>query len=118
MQEKGGALGPDLTAIQKDRSVHDIIEAIVYPSVSFVREYETYKITTVNGEFRGIIQQKTPEMILLETAPETSVRIPTKDITTIEPSDISMMPQGLDQLLTEQEFSDLMAYILGKELEY
>ena len=118
MQEKGGALGPDLTAIQKDRSIHDIIEAIVYPSVSFVREYETYKITTVNGEFRGIIQKKTQEMILLETAPETSFRIPTKEITTIEPSNISMMPQGLDQLLTEQEFSDLMAYILGKELEY
>lgn len=118
MAEAGGTLGPDLTAIQKDRSVHDIIEAIVYPSVSFVREYETYKITTVNGEFRGIIQQKTPEMILLGTAPETSVRILTSDIIKIEPSDISMMPQGLDQLLTEQEFADLMAYIIGKELEY
>lgn len=118
MQEKGGILGPDLTAIQNDRSVHDIIEAIVYPSVSFVRAYETYKITTTSGEFRGTIQQKTPEMILLGTGPGTSVRILTSDITTIEPSDISMMPQGLDQLVTDQEFADLMAYLLGKELQY
>ncbi len=118
MQEKGGVLGPDLTAIQNDRSVHDIIEAIVYPSVSFVREYETYKINTTSGEYRGTIQQKTPEMILLGTGPGTSVRILTSDITTIEPSDISMMPQGLDQLVTDQEFADLMAYLLGKELQY
>ena len=41
-----------------------------------------------------------------------------KDIIKIETSDLSMMPQGLDQLLTEQEFADLMAYIMGKDLDY
>ena len=118
MQEEGGTLGPDLTSIQRDRSAQDSIESIIYPSVSFVREYESYRITTNSEKLGGIIREKRPEMIFLGTAPETSIRIPTKDIITIEPSDISMMPQGLDQLLTEQEFSDLMAYILGKELEY
>src|SRR5690606_6632032 len=41
---EGGSFGPDLTSIQRDRSAHDLVEAIVYPSVSFVREYETYTI--------------------------------------------------------------------------
>jgi putative heme-binding domain-containing protein len=118
MKEGGGTLGPDLTSIQKDRSVHDIIEAIVYPSVSFVREYETYKVTTSSGELRGIIKEQTPDMLLLETAPETTVRVSMDDVTAIEQLEVSMMPQGLDQILSEQEFSDLMAYLLGKDLVY
>lgn len=118
MNEGGGTLGPDLTSIQKDRSVHDIIEAIVFPSVSFVREYETYQITTPSGEFRGIIKEQTPDMLLLETAPGTTVRLAMSDVTAIEQLEVSMMPQGLDQILSEQEFSDLMAYLLGKDLVY
>ncbi len=116
--EGGGNMGPDLTSIQKDRSVHDIIEAIVYPSVSFVREYETYQITTGQGDFRGVIKERTPDMILLETAPGITIRINSEDLVSIEQLEVSMMPQGLDQLLTEDEFSDLMAFLLGKDLEY
>ena len=118
MREVGGTLGPDLTAIQKDRSVHDIIEAIVYPSVSFVREFETYQIITTSNEYTGIIKEQTPDMIMLETAPGSLVRISVNDVKKIEQLDVSMMPQGLDQLLTEEEFGHLMAYLIGKDLEY
>lgn len=112
---EGGTFGPDLTSIQRDRSVHDLLEAIVYPSVSFVREYETYEISTNDATYRGIIAEETPEMILLNTAPETMVRIPVSDIISRELSDISMMPQGLDKILTQQEMADLMAFILGQD---
>jgi len=118
VQEGGGTLGPDLTSIQKDRSVHDIIEAIVYPSVSFVREYETYKITTATNEYRGIIKEQTPEIVVLGTTPETDVRIRVSEIQSIEQQNTSMMPQGLDQLLTEQEFADLLAYLMARDLVY
>ncbi len=118
MREGGGTLGPDLTSIQKDRSVHDIIEAVVYPSVSFVREYETYELKTTNGDIRGIIKEQTPDMILVETAPGAIIRVPAEDVINIEQSEVSMMPQGLDQLLTEEEFNDLMAYLLAKDLVY
>ena len=112
---EGGNLGPDLTSIQRDRSVHDLLEAIVYPSVSFVREFETYQIRTETNTYTGIIQEQTPEAILLGTSPQTSVRIPTEEIVSTEILDISMMPQGLEQLLTEQEMADLMAFILGQD---
>ena len=118
MQQAGGTLGPDLTSIQKDRSIHDIIEAIVYPSVSFVRDYETYQINTGSDDFRGVIKEQTPDMILLETAPGSTVRIPMKEVTSVEQLPVSMMPQGLDKVLTEEEFKDLMAYLLAKDLVY
>lgn len=112
---EGGKLGPDLTSIQRDRSAHDLLEAIVYPSVSFVREYETYRIKTKTNEYTGIIQEKTPQALVLGTAPQTSVRIPREEIVSMEIQNTSMMPQGLDQLLTSQEMADLMAFILGQD---
>ena len=112
---EGGDFGPDLTSIQRDRSVHDLLEAIVYPSVTFVREYESYRIKTKSNEYTGIIRQQTSEWIVLHTSPQTSVRIPRSEIVSLEPSDISMMPQGLDQLLTDQEMSDLMAFLVGQD---
>jgi putative membrane-bound dehydrogenase-like protein len=110
---KGVDFGPDLTSIEKSRSVHDVLEAILYPSVSFVREYETYEITTKNGKNVGIIKEQSPEVIVLSVAPQTLVRIPKEDIISISVLDHSLMPQGLDQLLTEQEFIDLMAFLMN-----
>jgi putative membrane-bound dehydrogenase-like protein len=118
MGDAGTHFGPDLTSIQKDRSVHDILEAVVYPSASFVREYETYEVTTKTGRHIGIIREQTPEAIVLNTGPQTMIRIPQADINTMIMLDVSMMPQGLDQLLSEQEFADLMAFIMGEDLVY
>lgn len=111
----GIKFGPDLTSIQKDRSAHDILEAIVYPSVSFVREFESYRIVTKDNSYHGIIQQESPDAIVLGSAPQASFLISKDDILSIEISDVSMMPQGLDQLLTEDELADLMVFILGQD---
>ena len=113
--KEGGLFGPDLTSIQRDRSTHDLLEAIVYPSASFVREYETYKVKTGNGDHTGIIKSKTPEEIILATSLQSSIRIPKANITGTEISDVSMMPQGLDKLLTKKEIADLMAFLMGQD---
>jgi putative membrane-bound dehydrogenase-like protein len=112
---EGGNLGPDLTSIQRDRSAHDLLEAIVYPSATFVREFETYRIKTKANEYTGVIKEKSPEVIVLNTSAQSSVRIARADIVSMETVDFSMMPQGLDKSLTPQEMSDLMAFLLGQD---
>ena len=112
---EGGDLGPDLTSIQRDRSAHDLLEAIVYPSVTFVREYESYRIKTKDSEHTGIIRQQTSDWVALRTSAQTTVRIPRNEILSLEPSDVSLMPPGLDQLLNDQEMADLMAFLVGQE---
>nr|MBI1231359.1 c-type cytochrome [Cytophagales bacterium] len=112
---EGGTMGPDLTSIQRDRSTHDILEAIVYPSASFVREYETYLIKTQAGAFTGIIKEANPEYLILSVSPQQVIRIAQADIQSKEILDVSMMPQGLDQLLTSEEMADLMAFLLGQD---
>ena len=111
----GGHFGPDLTSIQRDRSAHDLLEAIVYPSASFVREFESYRIKTKDGEHTGIIRERTPDAVIVATSAQTSVRIARADILSTEILDMSLMPQGFDQLLNNQEIADLMAFILGQD---
>lgn len=112
---EGSDFGPDLTSIQRDRSVHDLVEAIIYPSVTFVREYETYQVKTKDKTFTGIIQEQTGEIIRLGLSPLESVQIQIKDITSMEIQEVSMMPLGLDKLLNEQELADLMAFLIGQD---
>jgi putative heme-binding domain-containing protein len=108
---QGGDFGPDLTNIGEIRSQHDILEAILYPSASFAREYESSKVVTNNTAYNGIIKQQLPETIMIETGPGIIVRISRNDVKTIEQQSISLMPPGLDKQLTLQEMSDLMAYL-------
>ena len=37
------------------------------------------------------------------------------EIKSMDINDVSMMPQGLDKILSEQEMSDLMAFLLGQD---
>jgi putative membrane-bound dehydrogenase-like protein len=108
---KGGTLGPDLTNIGAIRSEHDILEAILYPSASFAREHETSKIVTKTNSYTGIIKEQLPNAIIIQTGPQTKVQVPQSAITSIEPQDVSMMPNGLDKILTTEELSDLIAYL-------
>ncbi len=108
---EGGGFGPDLTNIGEIRSRHDLLEAIMYPSVSFAREYETYQIETRSSSYRGVIVEQTPEMVLLQTGQESEVRISREDIVSTQQGTTSMMPPGLDQALSTQELSDLMVFL-------
>lgn len=113
--KEGGLFGPDMTSIQRDRSSHDLIEAIVYPGLSFVREYETYEIKTKDNTYRGIMHEQNSDFILLNTSPGGSVRIPIDEIVSTKILELSMMPEGLDRILTKQELADLMAFLLGQD---
>ncbi|TKT87938.1 PVC-type heme-binding CxxCH protein, partial [Dyadobacter frigoris] len=108
---QGGRFGPDLTNIGEIRSKHDILEAVVYPSASFAREYETYRVVTKTTAYTGIIKEQLPESIVIEVGPAPGLRIARSQITAIEPQTLSMMPPGLDQQLTAGEMADLAAFL-------
>jgi putative membrane-bound dehydrogenase-like protein len=110
---EGNKFAPDLTNIGEIRSQHDILEAILFPSASFAREYETSRIVTKTNTYNGIIKEQYPEAIVIETGPGASVRIQRTEINSIEPGTLSLMPPGLDKQLTPQELSDLVAYLVS-----
>lgn len=105
-------MGPDLTTIGANRSATDLLESIVFPSASIVRDYSTYQVLTLNGRvFSGILVSESSEAILLQQASGKSVRILQSDIERIDPGSVSIMPAGLEQALTEDELVDIVKYL-------
>jgi putative membrane-bound dehydrogenase-like protein len=108
----GGTVGPDLTRIGSIRNERDLLEAIVFPSASFVRSYEPVQIITVDERvFNGIITRDGPDQVVLTVAADKQEHLPRRDIVSITPSTVSLMPAGLDQQLTRQELADLLAFL-------
>ena len=108
----GGTIGPDLTHIGRIRTERDLLEAIVFPSASFVRSYEPVLVMTKAGKtFNGVIRKDTPDEIVLATGADQFVTIPRSDIEEMQPSKVSIMPAGIDQQLTPRELADLVAFL-------
>ena len=108
----GGNTGPDLTRIGSIRTERDLLESIVFPSLSFVRSYEPVTIATTDGKVHnGLIRLETTDEITLATGPKEEVRIPRANIEELRPSTLSIMPAGLDQQITRQQLADLIAFL-------
>ncbi|MHC5542204.1 PVC-type heme-binding CxxCH protein, partial [Singulisphaera rosea] len=108
----GGKVGPDLTRIGQIRTDRDLLEAIVYPSASFVRSYEPLVVATKEGKVvNGVSRKDAPDEIVLATGPTEEARIARDDIEEIRPGTVSVMPAGLDQQLSPEDLADLVAFL-------
>jgi len=108
----GGKLGPDLTRIGQIRTERDLLEAIVFPSASFVRGYEPVVVTTKDGKvFNGLVKKDAADEVVLATAADKEERIARDNIEEMQPSQVSVMPAGLDQQLTLRDMADLVAFL-------
>jgi putative heme-binding domain-containing protein len=112
---EGATLAPDLTSIGAIRSGRDILEAIVFPSASFVPGYEPFRVETGDETHTGIVAGETADLVILKTAANTELRIPRKEIRSIVPSTVSIMPEGLDTALTKLELLDLLAFLQAQD---
>jgi putative heme-binding domain-containing protein len=108
----GGSVGPDLSRIGEVRTDRDLLESILYPSLSFVRSYEPVLIVTVEGRtVNGNVIEETAEEYVVATDADHQVRVPRDDVDEMHPSTVSTMPSGLDQQLTTQQLADLVAFL-------
>ncbi|MCC7083752.1 MAG: HEAT repeat domain-containing protein [Pirellulales bacterium] len=108
----GGLVGPDLSRIGEIRTERDLLESIIFPSLSFVRSFEPVVVVRTDGRsLNGVIRNETASEILLATGPNQEVRIPRGEMDEIHPSTVSVMPAGLDKQLTTQELADLVAFL-------
>jgi putative heme-binding domain-containing protein len=108
----GGDLGPDLTRIGQVRTERDLLEAIVYPSMSFVRSYEPVVVVTTDGELHsGVLRSDASDAVVLGAGAGVELRIARQDVVDMYPDTVSVMPGGLDEQLTAQELADLLAFL-------
>jgi putative membrane-bound dehydrogenase-like protein len=110
--KQGVPLGPDLTLIGAVRSERDLLEAIVYPSSSIARYHEVVNVLTKNGiVISGLLVRETVDEMFLSSAERVVQSVPYREIKQARYSNVSLMPEGLDKILTPEEIADLVAYL-------
>src|SRR5690606_21534122 len=108
----GGRLGPDLTRIGQIRSRRDLLEAMIYPSESFVRSYEPTVVVTKRGEgHSGILRHESPSEIVRAASADSEARVPIDAVAATRPGETALMPSGLLEQLTPEEIADLLAFL-------
>ncbi len=108
----GGKIGPDLTRIGSIRVERDLLESILFPSMSFVRGYEPMLVETRAGKtFNGIVKSDSPTEVVLILGADQEVRLSRNEIEEMRPGQVSIMPAGLDQQLSLQDLADVVTFL-------
>ncbi|MFO0939576.1 MAG: PQQ-dependent sugar dehydrogenase [Pirellulales bacterium] len=106
------SVGPNLNAIGNKFERRDLITSIIEPSRTIAIGFGTTSVVTVDGQvLSGILQRVTNTNIELLDKENKTIRLALNDIETQKESNVSIMPDGLEQNLTNQEFADLIAYL-------
>lgn len=109
---QGGRIGPDLSTTGARRNTRDLLEAILYPSSSLARGFESFIIVTTAGKvYTGMILSETDDAIRLRTIEQKEVTLRRAEIDELHPSQTSIMPAGLDRTMSKEDVRDLVAYL-------
>jgi len=110
--QTGGRIGPDLTKVGTIRSGRDILESILLPSSTFAQGYESYLITTGDGSaLSGVLAEQSADAVVLRDASGAQWPLRRKEIREMRQQAVSIMPEGLETGLTEEELRDLLAFL-------
>ncbi|WP_439620609.1 c-type cytochrome [Gemmata sp.] len=115
---EGGSNGPDLTGVAGRFSARDLLESIVDPSKEVSDQYAAVEIRTTDERIvSGRIVNLSSDNVMVNTDmmnPGSTVTVDRKQIESMKPSKVSMMPAGLIDTFDEAEVLDLLAYVLSR----
>ena len=106
----GGEGGPDLTGANRG-NLDYLLSNIVDPSAVVTRDFLVTRIVLADGRVLvGIVSGENEATLRVQTA-QAVLTIPRADVEIREPTQVSLMPDGLLQPLQEQEIVDLIRYL-------
>jgi putative membrane-bound dehydrogenase-like protein len=114
---RGGRVGPDLSSAARLLGRKKLVESIVDPSKEIAPRFVPWLLITKDGKTRsGLLVTEGPGD--LETYSDSAGKLfilNPAEIAERHPLRTSIMPEGLGDLLTAQEFRDLLAFLMQEE---
>ena len=105
-------IGPDLTGVASRLSREDLFIAILDPSRDISPAYVPKLLTTKSGAtYTGFLVYDAPTARLVQTGPDTTVRLTGDEVTSVTDSRVSLMPTGLLNGLKDGEVADFYAFL-------
>lgn len=106
----GGKVGPDLTGSDRG-NLYYVLQNIIDPNAVIPNAYRTSTLETKDDRvITGIVTKEDSTAVTIVTAAETLV-IPKSDVQSLQQGQLSMMPEGLIQAMSDPDVRDLVAYL-------
>jgi len=112
----GGSVGPDLTGLVKRMTPRVVLESILEPSRTIDEAYSMQQFTMSDGAVHlGQVQEETDAVVRLRSLSATSAPLTLAKalIESRKKLNVSNMPPGMVNTLTEKQILDLVAYLLN-----
>ncbi|MEQ2007539.1 MAG: hypothetical protein ABMA26_12140 [Limisphaerales bacterium] len=105
-------IGPDLTGVASRLSREDLFIAILDPSRDISPTYLPKLVTTKSGgSHTGFMVYDSPTAKLVQTGPDTTVRLLGDEVAGVVDTRVSLMPTGLLAGLKDTEVADFYAFL-------
>ena len=112
MGDKGGRIGPDLSGIGRRFSRVHLVESILDPSRSVAPSYSTVAILMNDGRvITGVGISESDDLLILGDQQGKTHEIRKSDIDTVSDQATSIMPEGLEEQLSDRQLADLLAFL-------
>ena len=114
LKNEGNEIGPELSTVA-GKPTEQLVEAILDPSRAVEQRYLAQTVTLKDGkQLIGMIAEETANSITLKLVGATTEVILRSQIAKTETGTKSLMPDGLESLLTPQQLADVLAWIRAK----
>jgi putative heme-binding domain-containing protein len=109
----GFEVGPNLATIQ-NRTAGQLLVNILDPSREVSPDFLEYIVLSIDGRVvSGMIAAENANSITLRQAEGVETNISRRDIDAIQSNGKSLMPEGIEAMITPQEMADLITYLLS-----
>lgn len=107
---RGGDIGPELTGSDR-RNLDYILQNVITPSAVVGKDYRLQTIVKTDGlTISGALREQTNASVVVQTA-EKRTTIPRDQIESIEETELSLMPEGQFDKMSEEDVRDIVAYL-------
>ncbi|MEI7650493.1 MAG: PVC-type heme-binding CxxCH protein [Verrucomicrobiota bacterium] len=108
---KGGKIGPELTAYQRD-NLGTMLISIVNPSAEIREGFQYYSVSTNDGRsLSGFLVERDAQILVLRGLEGEDITLRQADVRLLTPMGRSLMPEGLLDNLSDQQLRNLFAYL-------
>ncbi|MEQ1861468.1 MAG: PVC-type heme-binding CxxCH protein [Chthoniobacteraceae bacterium] len=114
LKGEGLEVGPDL-AMTADKPIDWLLTAIFDPNAAIEDRYKAQTIKLkAGGEMAGLISAETANNVVLKLPGGVELPVLRGDIASQQPSNRSLMPEGVETVMKPQDVADLLAWIRAK----
>jgi putative heme-binding domain-containing protein len=108
---KGGRIGPELTAYQRD-NLGTMLISVVNPNAEIREGFQYFSVTTNDGRsLSGFLVERDAQILVLRGLEGEDITVRQADVRLLTPMGRSLMPEGLLDGLEPQQLRDLFAYL-------